>query len=217
MNEREWLECVEPEAMLEFEKQRPSGSVRKQRLFACACCRQVADLMADARCREAVQVAERFADGLADADDIVAAFEITSEIADEQRAAHGARAALIAGLANVACEESSEVAYWAYQFLLDLTPEDIRPVRQTWGKHAVHCIFGNPFRPTTDPARVVRSGAVRDIAAAIYDDGAIDRLPILADAVEDAGCIDLELLGHLRGHRPHYRGCWAVDLLSGKE
>jgi hypothetical protein len=51
---------------------------------------------------------------------------------------------------------------------------------------------------------------------AIYADRAFDRLPLLADALEDAGCTDDELLGHLRAPGPHVRGCWAVDLVLGK-
>ncbi len=44
----------------------------------------------------------------------------------------------------------------------------------------------------------------------------VARLPVLADALEDAGCADAELLGHLRGPGPHVRGCWAVDMIPGK-
>ena len=43
------------------------------------------------------------------------------------------------------------------------------------------------------------------------------RLPILADALEDAGCGDVDILAHLRGPGPHVRGCWAVDPLLGRE
>jgi hypothetical protein len=57
---------------------------------------------------------------------------------------------------------------------------------------------------------------VRDVATVIYESHAFDRLPILADALEDAGCADAELLGHLRSPGPHVRGCWAVDLVLGK-
>jgi hypothetical protein len=42
------------------------------------------------------------------------------------------------------------------------------------------------------------------------------RLAILADALEETGCADEELLGHLRGPGPHVRGCWPIDLLLGK-
>jgi hypothetical protein len=60
------------------------------------------------------------------------------------------------------------------------------------------------------------SGTVAKLAAAIYDERAFDRLPVLADALEEAGCADAELLAHLRGPGPHVRGCWAVDALLGK-
>ena len=53
------------------------------------------------------------------------------------------------------------------------------------------------------------------MAQLIYDDRAFDRLPLLADALEDAGCTDADILGHCRGGG-HVRGCWCVDLLTGK-
>jgi hypothetical protein len=80
-------------------------------------------------------------------------------------------------------------------------------------------IFGNPFRKpllTDRPATSSSSPVVSELAHAIYDDRAFDRLPLLADALEDAGCTDAELLGHLRSPGPHVRGCWAVDLVLGK-
>ena len=60
------------------------------------------------------------------------------------------------------------------------------------------------------------SGIVQRLAQAIHEDRAFDRLPILGDALEDAGCLDAELLSHLRSPGPHVRGCWAVDLILGK-
>ncbi len=54
------------------------------------------------------------------------------------------------------------------------------------------------------------------VAQAIYDDRAFDRLPILADALEDAGCDNADLLTHCRSGGEHVRGCWVVDLLLGK-
>jgi hypothetical protein len=54
------------------------------------------------------------------------------------------------------------------------------------------------------------------LAEGIYADRAWDRLPVLADALEDAGCGDPAVLGHLRGPGPHARGCWVVDLVLGK-
>ncbi|MCI0459739.1 MAG: hypothetical protein L0Z62_22540 [Gemmataceae bacterium] len=76
-------------------------------------------------------------------------------------------------------------------------------------------IFGNPFRPVTvDPAR--ETSAVVALARSIYEERRFEDLPILADALEEAGCTDADLLGHCRGPGPHTRGCWVVDLLLGK-
>ena len=77
-------------------------------------------------------------------------------------------------------------------------------------------IFGNPFRPVAfDPTR--RSEAAVEIAAGIYEDRAFERMPILAGALQDAGCDHPDILSHCREPGTHVRGCWAVDLVMGKE
>ena len=82
----------------------------------------------------------------------------------------------------------------------------------------VHDIFGNPFRPATiDPKWLAwNDGTVPKLAQTIYDDRRFDLLPILADALEEAGCDDAGILAHCRGTGPHARGCWVVDLILGK-
>ena len=55
------------------------------------------------------------------------------------------------------------------------------------------------------------------LARGIYEDRAFDRLPLLADALMDAGCADEQILAHCRSEGPHVRGCWVVDLVLGKE
>jgi hypothetical protein len=60
-------------------------------------------------------------------------------------------------------------------------------------------------------------GTVPQIAQAIYTDRAFDRLPVLADALEDAGCADASILDHCRQPGEHVRGCWVLDLLLGKK
>jgi hypothetical protein len=78
----------------------------------------------------------------------------------------------------------------------------------------VRCIVGNPFRPATlDPTWLTAD--VRGLAVAAYEERAFDRLPILADALAEAGCDDESVLGHCRGGGPHARGCWVVDLVLG--
>ncbi|HYH67331.1 MAG TPA: hypothetical protein VD866_21720 [Urbifossiella sp.] len=61
-----------------------------------------------------------------------------------------------------------------------------------------------------------RTEAVVALARGIHADRAFHRLPVLADALEDAGCHDPEVLEHCRGSGPHHRGCWVVDLVRGK-
>ena len=80
-------------------------------------------------------------------------------------------------------------------------------------------IFGNPFRWTLiDPGWLAwNDGTVPKLAHAIYDERAFDRMPILADALEDAGCNDADILRHCREPGEHVRGCWVIDLLLGKE
>lgn len=77
-------------------------------------------------------------------------------------------------------------------------------------------IFGNPFRPVAVDPSWLTSTAVA-IAQGIYDDKAFDRLPILADALQDAGCENADILNHLRSPGPHVKGCWALDLVLGKQ
>jgi hypothetical protein len=80
-------------------------------------------------------------------------------------------------------------------------------------------VFGDPFRPAAvDPLWLAwEGGVVPALAQGIYEERAFERLALLADALEEAGCTDAELLGHLRGPGPHTRGCWALDLFLGKQ
>jgi hypothetical protein len=78
------------------------------------------------------------------------------------------------------------------------------------------CLGPLPFRPAAVRPDWLTETAVA-LARAIYEERAFDRLPILADALEDAGCDDADILAHCRGDGPHVRGCWVVDLVLGKE
>jgi hypothetical protein len=81
----------------------------------------------------------------------------------------------------------------------------------------LRCLFGNPFRPVSlDPAWRTRTALA--LAQAIYDERDFAMLPVLADALEDAGCENGQVLAHCRQQGvPHVRGCWVVDLLLDKE
>jgi hypothetical protein len=77
-------------------------------------------------------------------------------------------------------------------------------------------IVGNPFRPVAlEPAWLTAD--VVALARGIYDERAFDRMPILADALQDSGCANEDVLNHCRDpNQTHVRGCWVVDLLLGK-
>jgi len=77
-------------------------------------------------------------------------------------------------------------------------------------------IVGNPFRPVAFDPRW-RTADTVGLARAVYEDRSFARLPLLADALMDAGCDDDRVLDHCRSRGPHARGCWAVDLVLGKE
>jgi hypothetical protein len=79
----------------------------------------------------------------------------------------------------------------------------------------VRCVFGNPFRPVSlDPAWL--TSTVTALASQMYDSRDFSPMPILADALQDAGCTSDDILDHCRGDGPHVRGCWVVDLVLGK-
>jgi hypothetical protein len=80
-------------------------------------------------------------------------------------------------------------------------------------------IFGNPFRPIAINSALLawNDGTVQKIAQGIYDKRAFDLMLILADALEEAGCTEQDILAHCRSGGEHVRGCWVVDLLLGKE
>ena len=78
----------------------------------------------------------------------------------------------------------------------------------------LHCVLGNPFRPVASTR--VHTSTVVALAKGIYNNRTFERLPILADAMQDAGCDNDDILNHCRGDGPHARGCWVVDLVLGK-
>jgi hypothetical protein len=80
-------------------------------------------------------------------------------------------------------------------------------------------VVGNPFRVSVAEATWLtwNDATVRRLGEAIYDEKRWEDVPILADALQDAGCCDEAILGHFRGDGPHVRGCWAVDLILGRK
>jgi hypothetical protein len=212
-------------------------SQRKARLFAVACCRRIWHLLTEEPTRRAVEVAERLADadgGLArvtalkdgqeaiplrrgipwgDAD--FAAYHVLSQKAWEvvgstSRSAARARARqVVTRSANGYDPEAFWLAVAAEQ------GEQATLLRDIVGPL--------PFRPLPSISPTLfswQAGALVRLANAVYEQRGEfdrDRIAILSDAVEESGCTDASILSHLRGPGPHWRGCWCVDLLLGKE
>jgi hypothetical protein len=202
MTEATWLACGDPRKMLSY--LHDCASERKLRLFVCACCRRVWDWLPDGG-RWAVEVAEQYADGEATADELA-------------RANHWATNGLPG-------EGPSPVPHWRAAWVAD--PDAAEAARRmTTGKSKeplaqadlLRDLVGNPFRPVAiDPAWLAwNDGTVRKLARAIYDRHRFADVPVLADALEDAGCTR-DILRHCRQPGEHARGCWVVDLLLGKE
>jgi hypothetical protein len=105
---------------------------------------------------------------------------------------------------------------WSYGMRIGITPPGLPRAYITNIRVTLHDIFGNPFRPVTlDPSWLTSD--VVALARGIYDERAFDRMPILADALQDAGCDSEDVLNHCRDEKgTHVRGCWVVDLLLGK-
>lgn len=216
MTEAEWLACRDPDALLEFlraaacARRLSQPSRRKVRLFACACCRRAWDALTDARSRAAVAVAERYADRLATREELAQAFRRAKAV---EPIGNAGLAAALAGAPGGRPDRAAAHAALA---------GDVRRWSEERAAQArlLRDLFGNPLRPmpVLDPAWLAwRGGAIPRLARAIYDGRAFDRLPLLADALERAGCTDPAVLAHGRDEAEHVRGCWLIDTILGKK
>jgi hypothetical protein len=206
MTESEWLECEELPPMLRLLVKSigwfigPRGD-RRFLLYACACCRvgkKYAYLAA-------VEVAERFADGLA-GEDVRAAQRYNTPALYH---------APIWGLFVVPVDGGIQ----CWNLAEPVTTSEEWPLYT----HLLRCVFGNPFCPAALPPDQ-RTPDIVNLAQSAYDERIMPsgqlhpaRIAVLSDALEEAGCDNEDILAHLRSPGPHVRGCWAVDLVLGKE
>jgi hypothetical protein len=232
MDETIWAACREPSEMLNFLRATGRGSERKLRLLSCAFCRAVEHLLTDERYRRALDVAERYADGLAGTGELHDADRVVSNASrhtDEYEWSEDKQAMLLAanavGWATTLREPPDPPAYLAgaaatgarSAAVTEGVPEaEVRAAQSA----LIRDILGPlPFRPVAVPHSVLAwdNGTAVGLARAIYSRRRFGYLPILADALEDAGCDDPGILAHCRAAGPHVRGCWVIDLLLGPE
>jgi hypothetical protein len=203
MTEQEWLESTQAYQVLIYIRQ--SASLRKLRLVAAAYARWLQSQPGYEHARPCADVIEEVADepkSWAELEPRLwqlpgSTWELSHTLIREDVV--GRAVSKMVFVAESVLAEHSESAEVVHQVMIGL----------------VHEVFGNPFRPVSlDP--IWQTSTVKSIARAIYEEYGFDRMPILADALEDAGCDDTDILNHCRSEGPHTRGCWVIDLLLDK-
>ncbi|VTR93953.1 Uncharacterized protein OS=Sorangium cellulosum (strain So ce56) GN=sce5710 PE=4 SV=1 [Gemmata massiliana] len=215
MTDREWDDCPHSDHMLMplhgWMQEAPSrhrALDRKLRLFAVACCRQRQELFTDPYCARAIEVA----DGQSSSAETKELYDTIMSLPCDDAQAHA--------IHNVALKligaGGLQAAMGAIMDLAVATGwDDFRSITAAQAP-LLRCVVGNPFRPVALDPRWRTTTAV-DLGEAIYADRAFERLPILADALQDAGCSHPDVLGHCRSPGgAHSRGCWVIDLLLEK-
>jgi hypothetical protein len=237
--EEEWRSWDHPVPLCRLLEGKVSD--RKARLFECACLRRLWDWLGDERRRSPIELLERDAAGSAMPEDVIAAGLVLREARWAATCVMGGmwnqsfheweNAATDAwSTAKRTCEAMDIAAGRLVRVaagLEDDRPDDEQRLPEERAQcHLLRCIFPSPFHPPPGIDRSVRAWRDRcvvSLAASAYEErelpsGILDasRLAILADALEDAGCNESEVLAHLRGPGPHVRGCFALDAVLGK-
>lgn len=226
----DWSNCVDPARLLEYA--RDGASERKLRLFAVACCRRIADRLGTGLGPSLLDLAEWYADGLVTDAERRAIRTRARQMFRDQGAAEAASSTNWVKEATYAMFATSARNAWgAVRTAQDGVVEclvcraggpqgcnvaKVRTAELARQSGLARDIFIDPVRPVNFN-RHWRSADVLGLAEGIYQDRAFDRLPILADALMDAGCDHEEVLGHCRSGGRHARGCWVVDLMLGKK
>lgn len=221
MTEADWLACdkVTVDVLNWLHAARRRASDRKFHLAGAAAARHIAHQLTGPRYRKLIDLVEQFADGLVSAEDLArqhdqAETELHERMAELQRNgltmlhAHKRLAAEFA--ATRAAMSEGFAAFCSA--LADAGRAGKRADLWAWQTQMLRDVFGNPFRPVKLD-KSWQTGNVVALARGIYADRAFERLPILADALEEAGCTSNAILEHCRGGGVHVRGCWLIDLL----
>lgn len=233
--EVQWLASNDPEWMLRKLDQNAEVNQRKLRLFAVACCRNLEiwnKLIPETQ--DHLDVAERFADGLATNRELGSASAKSSDAhADAQNEytdvgsdpdrvypnrllwlSHRA-VQEVTFVRSVNVDTYSLDCYAATRDAYNVINPGHENVFRAYAAALLRNIIGNPYRPVTfDPSW--RTETVLALARQMYESRDFPAMPILADALQDAGCDDAEILNNCRGPGPHTRGCWVVDMILGR-
>jgi hypothetical protein len=228
MTEAEWLASTEPGPMLEFLRDR--ASERQLRLLTCGFARHIPAEYLIEEIVTCFRHAEAFADGTLPLE-VLNAFRDTRTISFQQNEFlyYTQRICnLVLSTKKLVWQSAQEQSALTVRLRIEKVLGRYQPEqKESWQMATrserllitalIRDLFGSQlFRPAyIEPAWLTTT--VVGLAEGVYADRAFDRLPILADALEEAGCDDADILAHCRGDGPHVRGCWVVDLLLGKE
>jgi hypothetical protein len=224
MTEAEWLVATDVAGMIQHLR-KTNVTERKYRLFALECVRQVRDRLEDERSIRALEFAEANAEkrfkGLRGRPHIYSGAMLAAPVpALAPDGSHSSNWTVALRAAHAACALLDDQAWIAALHCSHQTEPPVEdPARaHDAQRHAdwFRDIFGNPFRLATFSPEW-RTSTAAAIARQIYESRDFSAMPILADALQDAGCDSEEVLGHCRGTGPHVRGCWAVDAVLDKE
>jgi hypothetical protein len=232
MTPSDWATSTDPHAMLMFLRERRPVGERKLTLLSAACCRRAWDRLVDTRSRQSVEVVEQVADGDAGRDDLSAAREgailaevdlmndhsVPSAVRLDRWLTARAVSFLCSGLSqNPPAEDhlanafGSVVGWTAYP---RAGAEDEVVAGLTAVAALLRDIFGDPFSPTTFLPEW-RTEAVLSLSRGIYEDGAWEVMPVLGDALDEAGA-DPAVVSHCREPGAHVRGCHVLDGVLGR-
>ncbi|MBY0526856.1 MAG: hypothetical protein K2R98_25915 [Gemmataceae bacterium] len=222
MTDTEWLQCADPRLILAYHQHATSD--RKLRLFAVACCRAEWALAEQKPSSEVIAALESWADGQATPEQIVAAAKMAAKRPKRKKTPSAGDQLLsivrIQAMFAAPLEAATAVSWYSTSALRE-SPGSAARYNEVLKKQCDYLrdLFGRPFGHVAIDAAWRKSNhrLIPRLAQAIYEEGAFDRIPILADALEDAGCTNAAILDHCRQPGEHVRGCWVVDLLLGKK
>lgn len=209
-----WAEREFPLPLLQFLADDRRLTPRKSRLFACACARMVWRTVTEADSQRAVEIAERFADRLESHIGLRIAQRFAQDHCDTFPSNMPLQLAFLTAEPEV---HVAAVAHTTFEVMVPDYHERSGPAGKAANRrlaNLVREIFPFPDRPF-DPAW--QTAAVLELANGMYGARDFTAMPILADAIEEAGCSDADLLSHCRDlNGEHFRGCWLVDLVRGE-
>jgi len=244
MTEADWVGATRPHRMLHIlnrlarRSRRPVCS-RRLKFFALSCCRLAWPAILDERSRTAVEVAEEHMVGTATDEQLSAAIRDADEAREQAQAARDTllgspqgRGDPMARALSMSAGIAAHLVHFVaaegfYQGLIAQVRDAVAFLELPSGRvrtnqllvemcHSLRDIFNNPFRRVAfDP--VWRTSTVAELARQMYRSRDFSLMPVLADALQDAGCDNEDVFAHCRSDGPHVPGCWVVDLVLGKD